>query len=216
MARNWLDLCNNSHSTCQHTFPAFVPTRLIDTGCPGTSLPRLVELSSSPGIIQYVALSHCWGDRAPFMLLESNFKCMKELIPTENLSKTLKDAIDVVRALGMRYLWADTICIIQDSNVDWQHEALRMGEVYRDSACTIAATAAADGNIGLSFERNINTIKPCAIKIREYDGPKNCLVWESFRFSREVMQGKLNTRACALQELLLSPRTLHFTKEQIF
>ncbi len=42
----------------------------------------------------------------------------------------IRDAIEVTRALGIRYLWADCMCIIQnDDGQDWAHEAEAMAMV---------------------------------------------------------------------------------------
>lgn len=216
MVRYWFDSCNDNHLSCGNTFPTFVPTRLMDIGEKKKSSACLVETHKFVEKIRYAALSHCWGDQIPFKLLGTNLKSMKELIPSEKLSKTLKDAVEVVRALGMRYLWADTVCIIQDSKTDWQHEASHMGEVYRNSACSIAATSAANGEVGLFFKRDMAIVNPCVIRDGVPDGSNGYRLFDNFKFTKEVMSAKLNTRAWAFQELLLSPRTLHFTGEQIF
>jgi hypothetical protein len=138
---------------------------------------------------------------------------MKTMIPLSELSKTLQDAILIVRKLGFQYLWADTLCIIQDATADWQVEAKRMGEIYKNSICTIAASAAANGDSGCFFTRNPQLIEPCKIENPTCGNfyLTNIMIWD-----RQIEDAPLNQRAWVLQELLLSPRTLHFGNNQIF
>ena len=44
---------------------------------------------------------------------------------------SVQDAITVTRKLGIRYLWVDALCIIQDSNSDKANEIREMGNVYK-------------------------------------------------------------------------------------
>jgi hypothetical protein len=56
--------------------------------------------------------------------------------------------MQVVRRLGVRYLWIDSLCIIQDDE-DWAREASYMYDVYSNSYLTISATSANDSSYGL-------------------------------------------------------------------
>ncbi|PMD19341.1 heterokaryon incompatibility, partial [Hyaloscypha hepaticicola] len=55
------------------------------------------------------------------------------------LPKTFQDAVLITRDLGVRYLWIDSLCIIQDSDEDWEQEAARMSEVYANGYVMLAA-----------------------------------------------------------------------------
>lgn len=47
--------------------------------------------------------------------------------------------------LGVRYLWIDSLCIVQDDAEDWAREAGQMAKVYRNAYLTLnAATSDAD------------------------------------------------------------------------
>ena len=48
----------------------------------------------------------------------------------------------------MRYLWIDSLCIVQDSPSDWQREASRMGSVYSHAVVTVVTLAAKDSYEG--------------------------------------------------------------------
>lgn len=65
-----------------------------------------------------------------------------------NLPKTFRDAVQITRALNIRYLWIDSLCIIQDDQRDWASEASQMGKYHLNSFLTLAADAARDGSQG--------------------------------------------------------------------
>lgn len=60
-------------------------------------------------------------------------------IDEASLPKTFKDAIKLTRQCGVRHLWIDSLCIIQDSITDWAAESSTMGDVYQNSVCNISA-----------------------------------------------------------------------------
>ncbi|KAI0399286.1 hypothetical protein F4802DRAFT_590359 [Xylaria palmicola] len=61
---------------------------------------------------------------------------------------TFRDAIRMTRILGIRYLWIDPLCTIQNGTNDWQKEPPRMGAAYENAYLTIAAVSAADDTEG--------------------------------------------------------------------
>ena len=56
------------------------------------------------------------------------------------LRRSFQDAIYATRKLGHRYIWIDSLCIIQDSIEDWTIEAAMMNKVYSMCECNIAAS----------------------------------------------------------------------------
>jgi hypothetical protein len=89
----------------------------------------------------YATLSHCWGGQSIIKLTTDALAQFQKKIETASLPQTFRDAILVARRLGIRYLWIDSLCIIQDSLQDWQKEAALMGEVYSNSTLNVMATA---------------------------------------------------------------------------
>ena len=79
--------------------------------------------------------------------------------------KTFKDAIKVIRRLKVKYLWIDSLYIIQDSNTDWLYESSLMSNVYKYSFCNLAASAAADDHSGLFFDRDPTFAFPTRINL---------------------------------------------------
>ena len=61
----------------------------------------------------------------------------------EDLPQLFQDAFIIVEKLDVRYLWIDSICIIQqgDDIRDWRREAPKMAKYYQYSVSTLAGTA---------------------------------------------------------------------------
>ncbi|KAK9779170.1 putative HET-domain-containing protein [Seiridium cardinale] len=58
----------------------------------------------------------------------------------EDLPKTFQDAVKISHRIGKRFLWVDSLAIIQDDNQDWQSESAQMAAIYENAYLTIAAT----------------------------------------------------------------------------
>ncbi|KAM0187296.1 hypothetical protein ACHAPQ_006636 [Fusarium lateritium] len=215
LCRKWLQHCNTSHlcRAASTTTPEALPTRLI--AIDGDE-PRLCADTSDIDIsTQYASLSHCWGLKKFLTLLKSNVPEFTQCIPLESSPKTFQEAIFIAKSLGFKYIWIDSLCIIQDDAEDWKHESVRMGSVYGRSGLNIAATAASDGQVGCWLPRD-ETWR-CQVELGS-DGstPRlyECFPPEMLEPRNE--QIPLMTRAWVVQERFLSPRTLHFTKDQAF
>lgn len=152
-------------------------------------------------------------------------------IKFSELPKTFQDAVHITRALGLRYLWIDSLCIIQDDKRDWEIESAKMAGIYTGSYLTIAATASADSSGGFFFNRWVSDKTFGKLKVETFKGvlvsggaditvyvrpTLNC----SHRTSGDETEvefdnSPLITRAWACQERLLSPRTLHVLRDEM-
>ncbi|KID89009.1 heterokaryon incompatibility protein, partial [Metarhizium majus ARSEF 297] len=140
-------------------------------------------------------------------------------IPIHGLPQTFQDVVIAVRAFGIRYVWIDALCIIQDSPEDWEREGAMMRDVYTNSACTIAATASESPDQGLFRCRDPATILPKRITAPSV-GPRpnndvEYLLFDRSFLERRIFDGPLHMRGWVFQERMLSPRVLHFTKDQL-
>jgi hypothetical protein len=103
-AANWLSECNTHHS-CGPTATPF-PTRVIDVGeATDQNYVRLCESSGESG--RYACLSYCWGSSPKYTTTKKTMESRKKGIRFSDIPKTLQDAIVVIRALGIRYIWID-------------------------------------------------------------------------------------------------------------
>jgi len=88
-------------------------------------------------------------------------------IAFSSLPRTFQDSITTCRYLGIRFIWIDSLCIIQDSVEDWEAKSSMMGNFYKNSVLTIAAVSAADSRMGCYMARNGLAIRPCLLDMKE-------------------------------------------------
>jgi hypothetical protein len=148
-----------------------------------------------------------------------------EAIPISELSKTFQDAISVTLRLGIRYLWIDSLCIMQDKDdlSDWLREASAMGKVYLHSHCNISASVSMDGSQGLSRERDLARMYPPRVRFlsqgfdveTEFEHAEYRLLDHDI-WAYNVNESTINSRGWVYQERLLAPRILHFSHDQLF
>ena len=165
--------------------------------------------------------SHCWGFGPTIRLTSDSAALLNKGIEISTLSKTFQHAITVTKRFwkefGVRFLWIDSLCIVQDSVPDWRRESAIMGEIYQNAFCTIAATAAKNGDHGLFYGRGPSHVSSCAISITPVDGEKRHFrVVDTDEWARNVSKGPLNRRSWVFQERLLSPRIIHFANNQLY
>lgn len=167
--RHWLKNCEANHPLCRYTAvpeQSWLPTRLVDVGKWGFSAVRVIttaELGSRD--LSYLAFSHCWGSQKFLVLNKTNIKMFQSRIPVSDLSLNFRDAIYATRKLGFRYIWIDSLCIIQGSDGDWEQEALAMNMVYKHAVFTLAAAASADSYGGLFRKRVPEVTLPYKLEV---------------------------------------------------
>ncbi|KAG4436317.1 hypothetical protein IFR05_008211 [Cadophora sp. M221] len=219
LAKRWLAICWINHPKClQFRIPP-MPTRLIDVGPPdGSRSPRLCTPYARS---RYLTLSHCWGPYQIATTTTGNFDDRCRGIPMESLSKTFQDAILVTRQFGMRYIWIDSLCIIQNSAEDWARESAKMCAVYKNALFTIAASRASSGNDGLFTSENPILHTPCLLPQYGFStkGGNQFHIHltrdpepTDVGFLKNDLKGPLYNRAWVLQEEKLSHATLAFTE----
>lgn len=214
--------CTGNHDRCNATFSEpWAPKRLIDVDSEDGRI-KLVERDTLPAKKPYATLSHCWGGIAFIMTTTSNIsKHLSHGIREEELSKTFNDAIRITRRLGLRYLWIDSLCILQDSPDDWNEEAELMSKVYRHAFVNIAASGAENGTQGCFWDREPQAIRPTVFSVQWSsvagdESRKYRVVPDSQLWARKLTDQPANTRSWVFQERILSPRMLHFGNEQLF
>jgi hypothetical protein len=189
----------------------FLPTRLVSIK--GSNV-RLCTSDGIPSNSEYATLSHCWGSRRYLILKKDNLKAFHNQVPPAALSKTISDAIEVARYMGFSYIWIDTLCIAQDDPEDWKSESSAMCAVYSGSGLNIAASGASDGSEGCHFARLEQD--RCRIDLQHNDlSYRYDVVLYNF-IELYLGASPLLRRGWVMQERLLAPRTLHFTKAELF
>lgn len=234
-ARQWIQTCLTDHVLCGVDEPSPLPTRVLDLGEDVEAEPAQIKLLEAPGQKErYISLSHSWGGQQPLTTTTATVNDRKAGIAYSQLPKTFQDAVRITRRLGIRYLWIDSLCIIQDSTEDWQIEASRMASVYRNSWLTVSATHSSSPtsgcfNHGQSIDvqtpdeddDTLAVLFPAATKLRQD-------LRLSLRFAishaefgllsrpRDNKPFPLLNRGWVYQERLLAPRVLHFGPQELF
>jgi hypothetical protein len=148
LARSWLDACILSmgrHEHCRLSEVPCLPTQVIRVGVLDSDTK--LHIAKNEERAHYCALSHCWGGSSPLTTTKSNLIPHMAGLPTP-LPRTFGHSVAVARALGIEYLWIDSLCIVQDSDEDWASETSKMAGVYENAYVTISSNAAWDCNSG--------------------------------------------------------------------
>ncbi|KAL6887105.1 heterokaryon incompatibility domain-containing protein [Trichoderma evansii] len=133
------------------------PTRLLYVESSKESgLIRLVDSHSQTNEEPqpYLALSYCWGPKAPSLkTTKSNYAYLQRSISYNTMPKAYQDTVRVARALGVKYIWIDALCIIQDDVADWETESKMMAEIFQNALVTIIPLCSSSCDEGF-LERN--------------------------------------------------------------
>lgn len=218
--KTWLHDCIENHPKCKARHPdrSFMPTRVLDIGVPGAGSPshmRVVQTKEETiedKERRCMTLSQRWG-KSPFVQLtaENIANFTSTGIPWETpffeisekdicSNKNFSEAITMARDLGIRYIWIDSVCIIQNDTDDWEAEAKLMHKVYRNSYCNLAAADSKDCHGGLFRDRTYDVL---SAKFESESSPRfNGRSWRivsSDLWDRELLGSPLYTRGWVFQ-----------------
>ena len=214
LMQKWQDVCRKDQSDNQS---AWLPTRLIDLGTSNDQYVKLVDTRSTPTSGPYATLSHRWADSAVIQTTSSNLEQFLHAIPVTSLSKTFQDAFTAARSyLDVRYIWIDSLCIIQDDLHDWRAESTTMQNVYYHSCCNLSAIATSSGVHGLFPPRDIDRVRPCKVETNWVDcNPETHILIPKRFWDEQLDYAPLSRRGWVFQERWLAPRILHFGSDQL-
>ncbi|OBT86755.1 hypothetical protein VE02_04233 [Pseudogymnoascus sp. 03VT05] len=214
--------------------PTKLPTRVIDVGNSSRD-PHLYITHGETG--RFATLSHRGPPQMSFKRLtttQNNLSEHCERIELDKLPRTFRDAINITRELGLQYIWIDSLCIVQDSPEDWTFEVSYMTDVYRNAYVTLAADMAHNSDAGLFVTETCATNgAPQVRQFSQVDDTGICQILVRLNWPKPGKNRHLgdveNSRSCyaseavsklkgwawALQENMLSTRTVHFTNAEL-
>ena len=132
-----------------------LPARLIDVGLDNTQSPRVVDTAGQTGI--YVALSYCWRSRGSLekQLTTANMSRLRRSIEPSKTRRCVSDAIELTRSLGVRYIWIDSLCVVQDNQDECLNAMSRMSDIYRSAVLVIATVDTNDEAVDSCIDSSV-------------------------------------------------------------
>ena len=202
--------CSTSHKACSRPKATRLPTRVID--CSEPEFPRLVTSPSSSPPSHYAALSYVWGENQPHRTTAENIDKYHHLIASEVVPKTIQDAIFTTHSLSIRYLWVDSLCIIQDSEDDKDREIEKIRIYFQNAYITIVAANAKRVSDGFLYNPPPWRSEPVQVPypIPEEPGKVDVVFLYRTYAPWPTYDSPVDNRAWCLEERVLSPRRLVF------
>ncbi|KAH7411488.1 heterokaryon incompatibility protein-domain-containing protein [Cadophora sp. MPI-SDFR-AT-0126] len=215
LVKSWIDLCHNFHKDiCESTYNHFGDMR--EESFFGIIDVDMMCLTPLPRGRRYIALSYTWK---PDELFKTTINTVNKLRQPgglrdvlDDMPRAVRDSIDLVRDLGERYLWVDSICIVQDDLDSWELNAAGMDSVYGHADLTICAADDPDASAGLVALDSSRRI--FSQHIEEYRPGLSLMV--SHLSETYINRSRWNTRGWTFQERLLSRRCLLFTHGRVY
>src|ERR1700761_7849973 len=176
-----------------------------------------MSITHLPKDAHYVALSYVWGEGPRYQttleVVEDHKKDGGIQKAIEYLPAVVRESIELVRALKHRYLWVDSLCVVQNSRKSWNLNSQVMDLVYGNAYLTICA---ADGK---SAKDSLKAVSPTPRSITQYIeecGNEGVTLMVSHLAETFIKRSKWNTRGWTFQERLLSKRCLIFAEGRMF
>lgn len=217
LVRTWIQQCDHHqlHDSCRTPLETRWPKQstliVIDV-----HRQCITQLDPSQDGFRYLALSYVWGGKVSRLMLTTRTRAslstdqalarLSDLLP-----QVIKDAMTVVYELGERYLWIDSLCVVQDDATTKHDSIASMANVYSSAYLTICAIDGLNADAGLPgvrpSTRAFNTVSETA-ELRIATRPS--------RLSNILFRSYYHERGWIFQERLLSKRCLYFANEQVY
>ncbi|KAI0842464.1 HET-domain-containing protein [Hypoxylon sp. FL0890] len=215
-----LKICTETHKLCKQDLSS-PPKRLLHIGVLGDDSARLYE---TPDGFQepYIALSYCWGRGNVLKTESSNIQSLMQGFSLKQLPAAVQDVAHITQKLGLKYLWVDALCIIQDSKMDWEEQAAKMCSIYEKAYLTIIASSSDAANV--SFLNHC--ARPMTFRYRVPDKPDIILVARaecknghhfdsSGAIGNPVVPDPTISRGWTLQESILPTRAISYSTDEL-
>ncbi|KAL2130483.1 hypothetical protein VTI74DRAFT_6337 [Chaetomium olivicolor] len=220
--QSWLQTCEVDHGPRCCTF-------LGEKRC-ASPIPLLFVdvvdhcLVSATSAEKYFALSYVWGGPQTTATTRSN---VEERYQSGTLADgrcalpwTIRDAMVLVRRMGGRYLWVDSLCIVQDDAEHKHRDIQRMDIVYMMAFATIVAAHGENADAGLPGVRPgtrnaqiTGSVFIPASSSASSDSQTLLLTTAASPLPLALESSVWESRGWVLQERLLSRRCIYFTSD---
>ncbi|CAH0045148.1 unnamed protein product [Clonostachys solani] len=149
LMKSWITKCRYNHGEACQKQPSSKQTTnllLVDT-----ERYCITPIPDGPPPLYY-ALSYVWGNVAQPILLAKNLKAWQAngVLLGTGIPQKIRDAITLTREAGVRYLWVDALCIIEDDAKLRDEQINQMYLIYHQAEATLVAADSTDCSQGLS------------------------------------------------------------------
>lgn len=167
--RKWFHECSATHPCGRHRDANFRPTRLVEVLSESQDQHpewRVVVANETPEVYQheYATLSHRWPASGMVSLTQKSLSSFSSPQAEGKLPGRWQQALGMARILQIRYVWIDSLCIIQDSVEDWRKESLMMDKVYQNSTLTFLLTTPPYDTLPLVHEPYSSRFMRCFVQ----------------------------------------------------
>jgi Heterokaryon incompatibility protein (HET) len=212
--QRWMAICDRTHGERCHVSlknGEVAGLRFVDVE------QKCIVEASEIGPAKYLALSYVWGKASMLRLTTANIRSLtcQGALDGENVPLTISDAMLLTKRLAKRYLWVDSLCILQDDETDVAQFIPRMNTIYSQALLTIVAAAGDDANSGLpglhpgGREKQVSLDAQGVSLLRALHAEPN-------DFDHYLSYTTWNSRGWTMQERALSRRALIFTSQQVY
>jgi hypothetical protein len=240
LVKSWLQLCERQHQSMLsepgYIYPSLTPPEVTDIHNPSTGIKQPCQpvplldnslelttidvqlrcLVNTEPDVRYIALSYVWGGPQPFQNTKTRGKELYTpgAVSAEDtaIPQTIRDAIKFVGMLGERYLWVDSLSIIQDSTREKMEQISNMGNIYSRAVLTLVAAH------GDSCHAGLPGVRPGSRKTAQHaEQIEGMLLSNELRYMHEIVEDSIwNTRGWTYPERELSKRCLVFTEKLVY
>ncbi|KAJ1323720.1 HET domain-containing protein [Microdochium nivale] len=209
--RRWLSECINEHPDCGGDQQNILPKRVLEILDHNSAETRLL-VTNEAQVDRYACLSHRWCTETNQVALKRrDLNLFQQRIPQNRLYPLLRDAIRAAGELGLRYIWIDCMCIVQDDEDDWNREAVKMASIYERAHITLAGASSEDGQDGLFRRCTTYT----SVEVINAHATQDSPVVEMRLPLYSQDQPSLLSRGWVFQEIQLSRRLVLFAPNEL-
>lgn len=176
---------------------------------------------------RYVILSHRWDSHTErTRTLKSNYSTRviggsdnAPPIAPGDVTNVFQEVAQLTARLGVKYIWIDSLCIVQDDVNDWKREAGKMARYYESAWLTIAV----DSTESLCAPVHLGVLPP-VVHLPYTDDAGQHAAGLSIQplagnhphlpdlYTEAITNSELLSRGWVFQEWLLSPRIAAFSQ----
>lgn len=240
LLREWNNACHDFHDECKpRKIRKQLPTRLVDIGDrertetislhlgkdleTRTSEPLSAPESCIAGQdVDYAFLSHRYGPHIIPTMTKKIYEDGNRRVLVSELEKSFQEAIVVMRHFGIRYLWADKLCIdwlARDGSRDDISETAKLAEYATNAALVINAGEHQDVDGFFTHRegaRNLLRLQ-CTFKSDGHESVASSLYFrDPVRIASELFLDELLSRAWIFQEIALPCRVVIYGPDQVY